>query len=287
MRLTIRQALDWARRRLEEAAVEDPRRTARMLLAHVVQRDELYILTRPEESLPESLWEDFARVVERRAQGEPLPYITGHREFFGLDFLVTPDVLIPRPETELIVEAVLERAGDGTELLVDVGTGSGCLAVTLAVHLPRARVLALDISEAALAVARRNALRHGVQERIEFLASDLFSALEAAPHPPKADFIVANPPYISEAELPALPREVRDYEPRVALIAGREATSVHRRIFAEGARFLKPGGYLICEMGYEQYPSLRESLDPRVWDVVEVKRDLQGIDRTLVLRRRA
>ncbi len=286
---TIRRALEWARRRLEAANVEEPRRTAGTLLAHVLQRDYLYLLTRPEEPLSESAWAEFARLVERRVQGEPLQYITGHQEFFGLDFLVTPDVLIPRPETELIVEAVLDlaRTRDSEVLLIDVGTGSGCLAVTLAVHLPRARVLALDLSEAALAIARRNAERHGVHARIEFLASDLFSALEALPQLPKADFIVANPPYIPEAELPTLPREVRDYEPRLALIAGPDASSVQRRLFADGPKFLKPGGYLICEMGYGQYPSLCEALEPTVWEVVEVKRDLQGIERTLVLRRRA
>ncbi|MCS6816208.1 MAG: peptide chain release factor N(5)-glutamine methyltransferase [Blastocatellia bacterium] len=285
---TIRQALEWARRRLEEANVEDPRRTAGTLLAHALQRDYLYVLTRPEEPLSESVWEEFTRLIERRAQGEPLQYITGHQEFFGLDFLVTPDVLIPRPETELIVEAVLERASDSARLLIiDVGTGSGCLAVTLAVHLPHARILALDISEAALAVARRNAERHSVHARIEFLVSDLFSALDASAQPPKADFIVANPPYISEAEWPSLPREVRDYEPRLALIAGAEAARLQRRLFAEGQRFLKPGGYLVCEMGYGQYPSLREALEPTAWELVEVKRDLQGIERTLVLRRRA
>jgi release factor glutamine methyltransferase len=284
---TLRQALEWARRRLEHAGVEEPRRTAGTLLAHVLHKDDLYILTRPEEPLSEAAWEDFTRVVERRARGEPLSYITGHREFFGLDFLVTPDVLIPRPETEIIVEAVLERATTADRLLIDVGTGSGCLAVTLAVHLPWVRVLALDISEAALAVARHNAERHGVRERIEFLASDLFSALETMPTPSSADFIVANPPYISESELPTLPREVRDYEPRLALIAGPDAASVQRRLFAESPKFLRPAGYLICEMGYGQYPSLLENLDARVWEVVEVKRDLQGIERTLVLRRRA
>lgn len=297
---TLRQALEWARRRLEHAGVEEPRRTASTLLAHVLHKDDLYILTRPEEPLSEAAWEDFTHIVERRARGEPLPYITGHREFFGLDFLVTPDVLIPRPETELIVEAVLERATTADRLLIDVGTGSGCLAVTLAVHLPWMRVLALDISEAALAVARHNAERHGVRERIEFLKSDLFSALEAAgqptrsrerggtqPVPPRADFIVANPPYISESELPTLPREVRDYEPRIALIAGPDAADVQRRLFAQSPKFLRPGGYLICEMGYGQYPSLLEHLDAHVWEVVEVKRDLQGIERTLVLRRLA
>jgi release factor glutamine methyltransferase len=284
---TIRQALEWAWRYLDGAGVEEPRRAASALLAHVLRRDVLYLLTRPETPLSESEWETFTHALERRARGEPLQYITGHQEFFGLDFLVTPDVLIPRPETELIVEAVLERATEADRLLVDVGTGSGCLAVTLAVHLPQARVLALDISEAALAVARRNAERHGVRERIEFLVSDLFSALEGMPDPPQADFIVANPPYISESEFPTLPREVRDYEPRCALVAGPDAADVHRRLFAHSPRFLRPGGYLICEMGYGQYPSLREHLEATPWEVVEVKRDLQGIERTLVLRRRS
>ncbi len=282
---TIHQALQWARERLERAHVEEPWRTAGTLLAHILQKDFLYVLTRPQEVIAEPMWERFRQSVERRARGEPLQYITGHQEFFGLDFWVTPDVLIPRPETELIVEAALERTTASDRLIVDVGTGSGCLAVTLAVHLPHVRVLALDISPAALAVARRNAERHGVRERIEFLVSDLFSALEERTPPPVADVIVSNPPYISESEFPRLPREVRDYEPRRALVAGREASCIQRRLLAQSPKFLKPGGYLICEMGYGQYPSLREQIDPRTWRVLEVKRDLQGIERTLVLQR--
>lgn len=283
--VTIRQAVASATEELARAGVPEPRLTAMRLLAEILHKDRIYILTRPEEMLAEETLHRFRNAVARRAQGEPLQYITGHQEFYGLDFLVTPDVLIPRPETELIVEHVLARNRAPRPLIIDVGTGSGCIAIALAVHLPTAHLLALDISESALAVARRNAERHGVAERIEFLQSDLFSALHQQKPPVQADFIVANPPYIADSEAATLPRDVREYEPAVALFAGKDPLGFHRRLLHESPRFLAPGGFLICEMGYGQYPQIQAIIDASVWRVVEVAKDLHGIERTLVLER--
>jgi len=285
--MTIRQAIDSASQQLQHAGVEEPRRTASALLAHVLQKDHLYLLTRSEEVLPESILEQFDHAVQRRMSGEPLQYITGHQEFYGLDFIVTRDVLIPRPETELIVEEVLKRNRVPSPLIIDVGTGSGCIAIALAVNLPQAHLIALDISDAALAVAKVNAKQHGVDERIEFLLSDLLSALEERQPFVQADFIVANPPYVPQPEWKTLQREVREHEPPIALLSGEDATAIYTQLFLQSPRFLKPQGFLICEMGYGQYPAISNAIDKSVWHLVDVVRDLQGIERTLVMERRA
>jgi release factor glutamine methyltransferase len=283
--VTIRQAILSATEELARAGVSEPRLTATALLAEILHKDRVYILTRPEELLAEEPLRRFREAVVRRARGEPLQYITGHQEFYGLDFLVTPDVLIPRPETEVIVAEVLTRNRFPRPLIIDVGTGSGCIAVALAVHLPTARILALDISQPALAVARQNAERHGVAGRIEFLPSDLFCALREREPPVRAHFIVANPPYVADQEADTLPREVREYEPAVALFAGEDPLAFHRRLIHESPSFLVPGGFLICEMGYGHYPALLPLIAPSVWRRADVVRDLQGIERTLVLER--
>lgn len=283
--VTIRQAVLSATEDLARAGVPEPRLTAMTLLAEILHKDRIYILTRPEETLVEETLHRFQDAVARRVRGEPLQYILGHQEFYGLDFLVTPDVLIPRPETELIVEQVLARHRVARPLIIDVGTGSGCIAIALAVHLPTARLLALDISESALAVARQNAERHGVAERIEFLPSDLFSAVRRREPHVQADFIVANLPYIADQEAATLPRDVREYEPAVALFSGPDPLGFHRRLLQESPAFLAPGGFLICEMGHGQYPQILTYADPSVWRMVDVVKDLQGIERTLVLER--
>jgi release factor glutamine methyltransferase len=282
---TIRQAIDRASDQLNRAGIEAPRRTASTLLAHILQKDMIYILTRPDEVLTEDVLKQFDEAVNRRASGEPLQYITGHQEFYGLDFIVSPAVLIPRPETELIVEDVLKRNTVQGPLILDVGTGSGCLAITLAVNLPQAHVIALELSSSALEIARQNAERHGVADRIDFLPSDLFSALEAREPPVQADFIVANPPYVSESEMHTLQREVREHEPRLALLSGEDSTAIQRRLFHDAPKFVKPGGYLICEMGYGQYPAIMKLVDQSLWSLIESVRDLQGLERTLVLQR--
>lgn len=282
--LTISEALRSASQRLAQAEVDAPRATAQILLAHLLGKDRTFLITHARDVLDPAVWDRFQQWVEQRAAGVPVQYLTGHQEFYGLDFLVTPDVLIPRPETELIVEEVLNRHHRPDPLIIDVGTGSGCLAVTLAVHLPQARIIALDISTAALKVARQNAQRHGVDHRIGWLVSDLLAALIDRTACGGADFIVANPPYVSTAEFHRLPREVRDHEPRLALLAGPDGLIVHRRLLQESQRCLRPGGYLIMEIGYGQCQSLTRIIDPSRWEVEKVARDLQGIERTFVLR---
>jgi len=282
--MTIREAVAAATRHLTDANIEDPRITAQALLAYLLETDRTYILTHPEEALETETLRHFQDWVKQRASGVPLQYLTGHQEFYGLDFVVTPAVLIPRPETELIVEEVLARNQQEAPLIIDVGTGSGCLAVTLAVRLNRSRVIALDVSEAALEVARLNARRHGVEDRILFLASDLLLALKVGSPDLQADFIVANPPYASDAEIEGLPPEVRDHEPRVALLAGPDGLAFHRRLLMESPAFLQPGGALLMEMGFGQQAALTQLVEPSIWSVEKVMFDLQGIERTLVLR---
>ncbi|HEX8186374.1 MAG TPA: peptide chain release factor N(5)-glutamine methyltransferase, partial [Blastocatellia bacterium] len=221
--------------------------------------------------------------------GEPLQYITGHQEFYGLDFIVTPDVLIPRPETEFLVERVinLTRAAQTARapLIVDVGTGSGCIAVTLAAHIPAARVIATDISSAALDIARANGERHGVRDRVELIEGDLLEPLAALNIEAAVDFLASNPPYVEEGRPDLLQREVRDWEPSVALYGGADGLDCYRRLLAEGARYVSPAGYLVCEIGYTQLDPIREMIDETKWKLVDVIHDLQGIPRTLAIRR--
>jgi release factor glutamine methyltransferase len=196
-------------------------------------------------------------------------------------------VLIPRPETELLVETALEILKDTPGPSVcDVGTGSGCVAVSLLHVRPDARVCALDISPAALAVAARNAARHGVAGRFTPLVSDCFDALgdEGDSAPARFDAVVSNPPYVAERDLPELQREVREHEPRVALTPGGDGLSVVRRLVVEAPRLLRPGGHLLFEIGYDQHGRVRELVDPRVWTLLDIRRDLQGIPRTVALR---
>jgi len=281
---TVAEALLEGAALLRGAGLAEARREAGSLLAHATGRDRTFLLTHPEERLaPESLSE-FRRAIGRRAAGEPLQYITGRQEFYGLEFEVTPDVLIPRPETELLVGAALELLRETpAPVACDVGTGSGCVAVALLHERPEARAHALDISAAALAVAARNAARHGVAARLTPLVSDCFDALRGR-EPTRFHAVLSNPPYVAERDLPALQREVRDHEPRAALTPGGDGLSVIRRLVAESPQFLEPGGHLLFEIGFDQHERVRALVDPRVWTLVGIREDLQGIPRTVLLR---
>lgn len=282
--MTIREAISNAAQLLTDAGIADPRLTAQQLLAELLKKDRTYLITHSDERLEPPIVDQFQAWVMRRCSGVPLQYITGHEQFYGLDFLVTPDVLIPRPETELLVQEALIRTQQPAPLIIDVGTGSGCLAVTLAVQRPSSRVLALDISEAALGIARANARRHHVEDRIEFLVSDMFSALTANHMTLKADIIVSNPPYVAEHDRDTLPREVREHEPPLALFAGSDGLEFHRRLLTESPAWLRPGGYLIMEMGFGQYQPMIALVDRSTWVVETIVPDLQGIERIIVLR---
>ncbi len=282
---TIADTLNLAGERLRAASISNDLLDAQTLLAEALGQDRTYLIINYNQQINDQILERYQKLIERRAAGEPLQYITGHQEFFGLEFKVTPDVLIPRPETELIIEETIrlsEQEDVASPLVVDLGTGSGCIAVTLARELNHARVIATDISLAALRVASENTVRHKVESRLFLVASDL---LESFVEEPFADFIVSNPPYVSKDELPGLQREVRDWEPRTALTDFGDGLSFYRRLLKEAHTRLKPRGYLICELGYRQAASVTAMIDPQVWGEHRLLNDLQGIPRTLVLRR--
>jgi release factor glutamine methyltransferase len=286
MATSIAQAILQGANKLRKAGVPEERREAGSLLIQVLGRDRTYILAHAEDQLTDEQVEQFSESLDARAQGKPLQYITGRQKFFGLEFEVTGDVLIPRPETELLVEAALSIVSPNeTPFICDVGTGSGCIAITLLHKLPQARGIALDISAAALAVAQRNAKRHGVRERVSFLASDCFSGLASA-FGPRFDLIVSNPPYVAARAVAGLQREVRDFEPRVALTAGEDGLSVIRRLLVEGRDYLKSGGFLIFEIGFDQHEAVRQLIEETSWKLIEIHDDLQGIPRIVALMKR-
>lgn len=253
---TVRRILDWTAAHLEKHGSETPRLDAEILLAHARGCRRIDLYTRYAEPLTDEQRAAMRGLVKRRANAEPVAYLVGHREFFSLNFKVTPDVLVPRPDTETLVVELIDRAKpvDAPKIL-DIGTGSGCIAVTVATHIPAAIVTAIDLSEAALDVARENATTHQVAERITFIQSDLFSAL---PDDARFDFIVSNPPYIREDEMPTLPPDVRLHEPNSALVAGADGLSILRRIISDAKRYLVPGGHLLLECAHEQAAAVRD-----------------------------
>lgn len=282
---TIAETLNRAKVRLREASVPNDVLDAQTLLAHALGCDRTYLIINYREELAAEPAAKFGELIERRSAGEPLQYITGHQEFFGLDFEVTPDVLIPRPETEIIVEETIRLAHDleiESPVIIDVGTGSGCIAVALARELPQSRVIAIDVSIAALMVASQNAKRHDLSDRISFLAADLLSALAQTPI---ADFLVSNPPYVAQAEMTGLQREVRDWEPALALTDFDDGLSFYRRLMNDAVSRVKSGGYLLCEMGFSQSVEVMAMIDRQYWIEQRLLDDLQGIPRTLLLRR--
>ncbi len=276
---TLRDILTAARTEFSARAVDSPRLCAEVLLAHVLGLDRTGLLLRMNDPMPEEAAARFEALAARRATGEPLAYILGEREFYGLDFAVTRATLIPRPETELVIDRALELFSRQAPLrFADLGTGSGCLAVTLAVHFPNASGVAVDLSAAALAVARENAVRHGVADRLEFLEGD-FSRLDETAG--AYDLIVSNPPYVTEAEMGELSREVADFEPHGALVSGPEGLDAIRAVAAIARRKLAPGGIFLMEMGCGQGEAVRNLLEspPLSFEGVTIHKDLAGLDR--------
>lgn len=281
--VSIKTAVEQATDALRKAAITNPRRAANALMTHILQRDQTYLFTHNDDLLTRQQEDFFDALVQRRANGEPQQYLTGHQEFYKLDFEVSPAVLIPRPETEHIVEAALELIKRETAPLVaDIGTGSGCLVISLLTERHDARGFAVDTSADALRVAERNAGRLGVLERITFIQSDLFDQMESGK---QFSLIVSNPPYVPAGDWQDLPREVRDHEPRAALISGADGLDCIRRLLSDAPRFLRPEGFLVFEIGFDQEPAVRDLIDPGIWHLLATQRDLQGIPRTVVLRK--
>lgn len=281
---TIHAHVAAARQQLRAAGLSSAEAdlSARLLAEHLLGWSTERFLVEAVEPEPDGFSARYDAVIARRAKREPVPYITGRREFWGLSFEVTPDVLIPRPETELIVEATLDLFPDaaGPLRVADLCTGSGCVAIAIAQERPRASILATDISNAALAVARRNAVRHGVADRMQFECADLLQSVSGT-----FDLIVANPPYVRSGDRPALQPEVRE-EPDVALYSGPEGLDVTRRLIADGPAFLRHGAHLVFEFGLGQDVEIEDLINASEFlTLVEMRRDLQGIARTAIARR--
>ena len=274
---TIKQLLD---RTAKTLVTPNAHRDAQLLLLHILNCGRAYLLTHPDHQLNPEQLTAYQQLIARRARCEPIQYILGEQEFFGLAMKVTPAVLIPRPETEHLVEAALASVSrERTVRIADVGAGSGAIAIALAHSLPLARITALDISPSALAIARENAGRHGVAERIHFLESDLL----AAAHGERFDMIVSNPPYVPDGDYATLEPQVRDFEPRAALFAGPSGLEVYRHLIPQAWKQLGPGGWLLMEIGAGQDLQLRLLLEG--WSEVEFVPDLQGIPRVAMARK--
>jgi release factor glutamine methyltransferase len=296
----VRAALKAGIGHLREARVSSFTLAAELLLLHVLGRERTWLYTHPEEILAASDAKRYFDLISRRGAGEPVQHLTGHQEFWGLDFAVNPDVLIPRPETEHVIEVTLDRLAlrevregrpqttDGQGLFIaDVGTGSGCIAVALAKELPRAHFYAGDISAAALTVAKRNAERHNVAGRIIFSHSNVLEGAGAASSSVTEttsqlfDAIVSNPPYIGRREAQTLAHEVRDHEPATALFGGEEGYELYAALVAQSAQHLRPGGLLVLELGYNNLPAVQPLLGAPQWSHVSVTNDLAGIPRVI------
>ncbi|MDQ6788905.1 MAG: peptide chain release factor N(5)-glutamine methyltransferase [Acidobacteriota bacterium] len=266
---------------LLESGVAAPRREAASILAFALQKDKTFLVAHSEYELSEEEEKRFQNFLNRRAGREPFQYITQRQEFFGLDFLVTPDVLIPRPETELIVESAIEilREKDLPQFC-EVGVGSGCISISILHENKTARAVGLDVSEKALQIAAENAERHAVSERMELKISDVFADLTGE----KFDLIVSNPPYISIEEFGNIQLEVRDFEPQTALTDGEDGLTIIEKIIAGAPKFLKPNSFLLLEIGFGQAKKVRAMFSPQLWNAVEILPDLQNIPRTVRAR---
>jgi len=283
--MQLKQAVDSAYQLFIENDVPSPRLNAELLLLFVLNRERAYLYAHPERELSADEQARYDEVIRDRARGCPTQYITGHQEFWGLDLLVSPAVLIPRPETEHVVETVLELVkeyhfdGPGRLKLLDVGTGSGCIALALASELPHAEIHACDISDDALEMARTNAARLCLSGKVLFRKSDLLAVYAGE----QFDFIISNPPYVGEADTDKVQKQVREFEPKIAVFSGREGMEIYRRLIPQAHEALRPGGWFVAEIGYSEEEKVRSLLAG--WRDIQVSADLQGIPRVVAARK--
>lgn len=259
---------------LQTSGIKDPRREAASLLAFSLQKDKSFLFVHPEYELSTKEEKRFQEFLQRRARREPFQYITGSQEFYGLDFAVTPDVLIPRPETELIVENAIKFLSAKARFC-EVGIGSGCISVAILHNARTAHAVGLDISENALNIAEKNAKRHRVADRLDLKISDIFANLKDE----KFDLIVSNPPYIPRRDYEMLQIEVRDFEPTFALTDGKNGLSIIGKLVKDAPQFLKPHAFLLMEIGINQATEVKKMFLPKVWQTIEILPDLQNIPR--------
>jgi len=300
---TIQKLLNWITGYFTDKGIDSPRLSAELLLSHVLGLKRIELYTQFDKAPDKQQLHQVHDLVKRAGQNEPIAYLTGKTEFYSLELNITPDCMVPRPETELLVERAIEflrtraaenpamqsilqeghipdAARSGTQFVCDLCTGSGCIAVAIAKNFPDASIIATDISSAALGIAASNIEKHNLKERITLLCGDLFDPLIPRLEVRKFDLIVCNPPYVSAPEFEALGSNVKDYEPKLALLAGTDGLDIYRRIIKDADRFLKPGAALMLEIGYAQGPAVRELLEQSgASHQIKIEKDFHDNDR--------
>ncbi len=279
---TIQKLLAWITGFLAEKNIDSPRLSAELLLSHVLSLKRIELYTRFDAVVEQDKLSVLRGLVKRAGQNEPVAYLVGKTEFYSIELDITPDCLIPRPETELLVERAIEflRTRQGPQLVCDLCTGSGCIAVAIAKNFPDAHITATDISDAALSVAARNIEKHALADRVDLLCGDLFDPILPQLDKSPFDLIVCNPPYVSASEYEALEPNVRDYEPRIALHAGPAGLDIYKRVAEKADAFLKPDGALILEIGHAQGPALRQLLESSTrFADIRIEKDFHNNDR--------
>ena len=279
--MTVAEGLRDGAKLLQENTIAEPQREVVLLMGHALKRDRTFIYANPDYRLNavESIL--FKAVLRRRAAHEPFQYIVGRQEFYGLEFYVTPDVLIPRPETEILVEAAINEFQDDENCkFLEVGVGSGCISVSILANLPNATALGGDVSYKALVVAGNNAENNGVSKRLDLQLSNVYDSIDDR----EFDLIISNPPYVADTELDSLQREVRDYEPKAALSGGPDGLDLIRRLVKGAPKLLRPNGMLLIEIGWDQSERVADLLKRQGWKTINMQPDLQGIPRIVVAR---
>lgn len=285
---TIQKLLYWVTDYLAAKGIESPRLSAELLLSHVLGLKRIELYTQFNRQVPQQQLDQLHDLVKRAGLYEPVAYLTGKTEFYSLELDITADCMIPRPETELLVQRAIEflRTRSGVQYVCDLCTGSGCIAVAIAGNFPDARITATDISAAALTVAARNVEKHRLKEQIRLLCGDLFEPVIKHLDVSQFDLIVCNPPYVSTVEYEKLDKNIKDYEPQSALLAGEDGMDIYRRVAKEVDKFLKPGAALMLEIGYAQGPSVRELLEQTgTFPEIKIEKDFHDNDRIVTSKK--
>jgi release factor glutamine methyltransferase len=285
---TIQKLLNWVVEFLTKKGIDSPRLSAELLLSHILGLKRIELYTQFEKIVTKEQLDQLHGLVERASLSEPVAYLVGKTEFYSLELEITPDCMVPRPETELLVERAIEflRTRSGKQLVCDLCTGSGCIAVAITRNYPNCQIIATDICDAALNVATRNIEKHQLKERIKLLCGDLFDPIVPQLDAGKFDLIVCNPPYVSSVEFEKLGKNVKDYEPRLALFAGDEGLDIYRRIVEKVGEFLKPDAALMMEIGYNQGQAIRQLLEQiRIFTEITIEKDFHENDRIVIAKK--
>jgi len=285
---TIQKLLNWTTNYFTEKAIDSPRLSAELLLSHVLQLKRIELYTQFDKPVAKQQLDTLHNLVNRAIKSEPVAYLTGKTEFYSMEFSVTPDCLIPRPETELLVERAVEflRTRTGTQLVCDLCTGCGCIVVAIAKNFPHADINATDICDVALNMAAQNIQKHRLNDRIRLLCGDLFDPLISHLDVAKFDLIVSNPPYVSDTEFEKLEKNVKDYEPKLALYAGTDGLDIYRRIIDKADQFLKPDAALMFEIGYAQGQAVKEMLEmTTAFEEIKIEKDFHNNDRIAIAKK--